>query len=190
MKRSILMFLVMLVTIIYFGCSEDSPMTPGSDQSDLASTRLKGTKPAPNLIGEMDLYFDLLAVPPGDPVWVGTVAFEDYGVYGMRFYHLSPFRDYSQVSPFEEYFEIYDLDDGTVVLGGPDVGVTILANKPPDPTKYVMNGEIDVAAEPFEDWLGRNVHMNGIITWQFVTLPDGTVIGPVPETAPGTIRLN
>jgi hypothetical protein len=190
MKRSILMFLVIGVTIIFFGCSEDSSLTPVSDQSDLAATRLKGTKPSANLIGEMDLYADLAAVWPDDPVWVGTVTFDGYGTYGMRFYHLSPFKEYSQASPFEEYFEIYDLSDETVVLGGPDVGVTVLANKPPDPTKYVMNGEIDAAAAPFEEWLGRNVHMSGVITWQFITLPDGTVIGPVPATAPGTFRIN
>jgi hypothetical protein len=185
MKRSILMFLVIGVIIIFFGCSEDSLMTPESDQ---ASTRLKGTKPAANLTGEMDLYFDLAAVWPDDPVWVGTVTFEDYGVYGMRFYHLSPFKEYSQASPFEDYFEIYNLSDETVVLGGPDVGVTVLANKPPDPTKYHMNGEIDAAAEPFEEWLGRNVHMSGVITWQVLSTPDGPVVAPA--TAPGTIRLN
>ena len=191
MKRSFLLSLVIGVTIIFFGCSENSFMTPEFDQSDQVTAHLKSdNKPSPNLTGTMDLYFDILAVPPGDPVWVGTIYFEGYGEYGMRFYHLSPFRDYSQASPFEEYFEIFDLGDGTVVLGGPDVGVTTLANKPPDSCKYRMNGEIDVAAEPFEMWLGRNVHMSGIITWQFITLPDGTVIGPVPETAPGTFRIN
>ncbi len=191
MKRSILMFLVIGATIIFLGCSEDNLLTSGSDQSDQVATRLKSAKkPSANLTGTMDLYFDLLAEVPDDPVWVGTITIEGYGTYNMRFYHLSPFRDYSQASPFEEYFEIYDLSDETVVLGGPDVGVTVLANKPPDPTKYVMNGEIDVAADPFEEWLGRNVHMSGVITWQFITLPDGTVIGPVPETAPGTFRIN
>ncbi len=184
MKRSILMFLVIGVTIVFLGCSEDSPMTPGSDQ---ATTRLKGTKPSANLIGAMELDFTF-GNWPAEPVWVGTVTFEDYGVYGIRFYHLSPFKDYSQVSPFEEYFEIYDLSDETVVLGGPDAGVTVLANKPPDPTKYVMNGEIDVATAPFEAWLGRNVHMSGVITWQVLSTPDGPVV--VPATAPGTLRIN
>ena len=190
MKRSFLLSLVIGVTIIFFGCSENSFMTPEFDQSDQSTTRLKSdNKPSPNLTGTMDLYFDVFAVPPGDPVWVGTICFEGYGEYGMRFYHLSPFRDYSQASPFEEYFEIYDLNDETkVYLGGPDVGVTTLANKPPQqPTKYRMNGEIDVAIEPFEMWLDRNVHMSGIITWQNM----GTLEDPVyaPKEAPGTLRI-
>lgn len=192
MKRSIFKLIVIGVTIFLFGCTEDSLMTPESAQSDQMTHSLKSSKkPSPNLTGSMDLYFVLEAIWPEDPVWVGTIFFEEYGEYGIRFYHLSPFKEYSQASPFEEYFEIYDLLDETkVYLAGPDVGVTTTANKPPEPCKYRMNGEIDVAAEPFEMWLGRNVHMSGIITWQFITLPDGTVIGPVPETAPGTFRIN
>jgi len=101
MKRSFLLLLVIGVTIIFFGCSEGSFMTPEFDQSDQVTAHLKSdNKPSPNLTGTMDLYFDILAVPPGDPVWVGTIYFEGYGEYGMRFSHLSPFRDYSQaISP-------------------------------------------------------------------------------------------
>ncbi len=36
---------------------------------------------------------------------------------------------------------------------------------------------------------GRNMQMSGIITWQFVTFPDGT-FGLVPKTAPGIFRIN
>ena len=136
----------------------------------------------------MDLYFTF-GQWPAEPVWAGTVTFEDYGVYGMRFYHLSPFKEYSQASPFEEYFEIYTLTpDSTVVLAGPDVGVTTTANKPPEPCKYRMNGEIEVAAAPFEEWLGRHVHMSGVITWQNLGTPEEPVIAPA--TAPGTFRIN
>ncbi|MHA1979267.1 MAG: hypothetical protein ACW98I_20360 [Candidatus Hodarchaeales archaeon] len=139
------------------------------------------------LIGDMELDFTFGAWPE-EPVWVGTIDIEGYGVFGMRFFHLTPFRDYSQVSPFEETFEIYDLETEVVVLGGPDIGRTILANKPPEPVKYVMNGEIDVATWPFEMWLGRNVHMCGIITWQIFETPDGPVVAPA--TAPGIFRIN
>jgi hypothetical protein len=177
-----------LSAFLIFTCSVDNPTAPQISQSDQVPALL-AKKPAPNLIGEMDLYFELLAVPPDDPVWVGTITFEEYGTFGMRFFHLSPFRDYSQASPFEEYFEIYD-DDEIVVLAGPDVGVTTLANKPPEDTKYRMNGEIEVAEPPFEEeWLGRKVHMSGVITWEFVTLDDGTVT-LAPATAPGTFRIN
>ena len=48
--------------------------------------------------------------------------------------------------------------------------------------------EIEVAEEPFEMWLGRHVHMSGIITWQVLETPDGPVIAPA--TAPGILRIN
>lgn len=185
MKRLIYLFFVFGVTLIFIGCSEDDELTPKSDspsiaQSEEASLLLKSAgKPAPNLVGDMELSFS-----PVNPVWVGTVTFEDYGAYGMRFFHLSPFKGYSQASPFEEWFEIYDLITEVIVLAGPDVGVTTTANKPPEPCKYRMNGEIEVAASPFEGWLGRHVHMSGEITW---ILDEGV---PVPSTAPGTFRIN
>ena len=186
MKHSILMFLFIGVTFIFFGCSEKNPSAPELSQSDQVTTSL--AKPSPNLTGTMELDFTFGAWPEV-PVWVGTVDLEGHGVFGIRFFHLTPFKEYSQASPFEEYFEIYDLGDETkVYLGGPDVGVTTTANKPPEPCKYRMNGEIDVANEPFELWLGRNVHMNGFITWQILETPDGPVV--VPNTAPGTFRIN
>ena len=185
------MLAITSATLLFFGCSEDSPLAPGSDQPELEAGAMKSAKPDANLIGIMDLDFILEAVWPEEPVWVGSVDFGDKGVYGIRFYHLSEFRDFSQASPFEEYFEVYDLGDPDVVyLGGPDEGVTTEANKTPEPVKYRMNGTIEVAAAPFEGWLGRHVHMSGVITWQFITLPDGSVIGPVPYQAPGTLRIN
>jgi len=187
MKHSNLVFLAIGVAIIFFGCSKDDFLAPESDQRDQVTASLKSAKPSSNLMGTMELDFTFGAWPEV-PVWVGTVDFEEDGVFGIRFFHLSEFRDFSQVSPFEEYFEIYDLVDGTVVLAGPDIGRTILANKPPEPCKYVMNGEIDVATEPFDMWLGRKVHMSGIITWQVLETPDGPVIAPA--TAPGTLRIN
>jgi len=186
MKISILLYLVFGAALLLSGCSEDNSMVPGSDQNEQGSVYLKSTaKPSANLRGEMDLYFTF-GQWPEEPVWAGTIDLEGYGVYGMRFYHLSEFKEYSQASPFEEYFEIFTLTaDETVVLAGPDVGITTLANKPPEPTRYRMNGEIEVAIEPFEGWLGRNVHMSGVITWQVIP-----GVGPVPDTAPGKFRIN
>ena len=194
MKHSILMFLFIGVTFIFFGCSEKNPSAPELSQSDQVTTPL-AKKPSPNLTGTMELDFTFGAWPEV-PVWVGTVDLEGHGVFGIRFFHLTPFRDSpSQASPGGEYFEIYeeggdpdDYEDDVIYLGGPDAGVTTLANKPPEPTKYRMNGEIDVANEPFEMWMGRHVHMSGIITWQVLETPDGPVVAP--DTAPGTVRIN
>lgn len=191
MKSKTISILVIGAVTLLLACSEDNSMVPGLDQAEPGSGSLKtAAKPSANLRGEMDLTFDLSAEVPDDPVWVGTIEIEDYGTYGMRFYHLSPFRDYSQASPFEEWFEIYTLTvDEKVVLAGPDVGVTTLANKPPEPCSYRMNGEIEVAEAPFEEWMGRPVHMKGMITWQILTLPDGSIV-VAPESAPGVFRIN
>ena len=191
MKKLNLITLVMGACLLFFACSEDTVVTPDLKQATEETPGLKtASKPAANLIGVMDLDFVLEAIWPEEPVWVGTVTFEGYGVYGIRSYHLSEFRDFSQASPFEEYFEIYDLDEPELIyLGGPDEGVTTEANKPPDPVTYRMNGEIDQAQAPFEGWLGRHVHMSGVITWQILTMPDGTVV-VAPYQAPGTLRIN
>ncbi len=187
MRGFITMFLVIGTAMIFFACQGDSITEPAVSQGDQALTSL-AKKPAAKLIGTMELDYTF-GDWPEEPVWVGTVTFEEHGVFGIRFFHLSEFRDFSQASPFEEYFEIYDSEKPEVVLlGGPDVGVTTTANKIPEPTKYRMNGEIDVATEPFEMWMGRHVHMSGIITWQILETPDGPVAAPV--TAPGTIRIN
>jgi hypothetical protein len=191
MKNLILIFLVIGSVLIFFSCQEDNALAPVADQSDPVPDYL--AKPLPNLVGTMDLYYTF-GQWPEEPVWEGTVTFNGYGVfdgtYGMRFYHLSEFKEYSQASPFEEYFEIYTVVEGdtVVVLGGPDVGVTTLANKPPDDTKYRMNGEIEEAKPPFEEWLGRQVHMSGVITWQILETPGGPVVAPA--TAPGIFRIN
>ena len=198
MKHSNLMFLVIGVAIILFGCSEDN-LVPELDQSEQATTFDQVTtsseaakKPSPNLTGTMNLVLQPEAEWPEEPIWIGTVTFEGDPlniIYGIRFFHLSPFREYSQASPFEETFEIYNTADPEVVLlGGPDVGVSTLANKPPEPCKYRMNGEIDVAIAPFEDWMGRKVHMSGYLYWQVFQTPDGPIVAPV--TADGTIRIN
>ena len=175
-----------LMLFLVAGCQKDDYPDPALDQVDQQTSSLKAAKkPAANLIGEMDLDFMFV-----NPVWVGTITFEGYEeVYGMRFIHLSPDKGFSQASPFEEYFEIYDLGNQDLVyLAGPDVGVTTVANKPPDPCPYRMNGEIDVATGPFEMWLGRHVHMSGMITWDNIGTPEEPII--VPKNAPGKFRIN
>ena len=179
MRHTIFYVFALSISFFVFSCNADLPTSTDINQNNLSAQFAK--KPAANLIGTMDLTFNF-----DNPVWIGTVKFEDYDTLGMRFYHLSPFKGYSQASPFEEYFEIYDRDDGTVYLAGPDVGVTTLANKPPEPCKYRMNGEIEVANAPFTMWMGRHVHMSGEISWQFVPGNDA----PVPFKAPGVFRIN
>ena len=177
MKRSIFFTMMLGAAIIFFGCTENQPTSPEFSQSDQITSTL-AKKLAANLIGTMELDFMFV-----NPVWVGTVDLEGYGVYGIRFENLGG-RDAGQASHFVENCEIYDLlSPTTIYLGISDFGVVSMAN-----SKYRMNGEIDVATGEFGEWLGRHVHMSGIITWQNL----GTVEEPIiaPDTAPGTLRIN
>ena len=147
MKKLILVFFVIGTVMVFFGCQEESALAPELDQINQVTNSL--AKPLPNLIGTMDLTFNFV-----NPVWVGTITFEGIGTYDMRFFSLTLPRDYSQASPFKEIFEIYDGD--IIYLRGQVAGVTTLANNPPDePSKYRMNGKIDEATGPFEDWPGH-----------------------------------
>ena len=180
MKNLIFIFLFFGIATLYIGCSDNNPSAPAFNQDDQVTNTLD-KKPAPNLIGHMELYF--VMGTQGDVAWDGTIEFEGDGTYGIRFHHLSPAKGYSQASPFTEYFEIYDLEAPTVIyLAGPDEGVTTLANFKPHEVKYRMNGKIEVASPPFAMWLGRNVHISGVINGDPVTL--------MPLTAPGTFRVN
>ena len=50
----------------------------------LQAVSVNAKKPSSSLRGTMALTFDLSAVWPDDPVWVGTVDIEGYGVYDMH----------------------------------------------------------------------------------------------------------
>lgn len=90
---------------------------------------------------------------------------------------------------FGEIWRIYDglnyefvdgvlttFEPGPVVLWGYDTGLTNLAN-----SRYHMNGNAEEAAFLFEEWVGRSVHMNGVIEgYDF----------DAPHFAPGTFRIN
>ena len=171
MKRLIVVFL-MGVAVFYFGCTEN-PADPGLSQLNKVTVALD-KKPAAHLVGDLKLYWM--------PGWVGTVTFEDGSVYGIKFNHLSgEWPEIAQAYHFVEEYIIYDLQDETnVLMKGPDEGVGPI-HKFPDPIKYVINGKVSEAYGVFEDQLGRNLHINGVINW--------TVDG-APLTAPGILRIN
>lgn len=65
---------------------------------------------------------------------------------------------------------------GEIVLSGYDSGIVTVKN-----SKYHMNGDVQVAEGDFADWLGRNVHMSGLIEWYPFE---------APHFAPGVFRIN
>lgn len=192
MQNLKVMLIVLGACLLFFACSEETAISPALASSPTDDPGLKSAaKPAAHLYGIItSCDFIETAVGPDEACWDGPIYFEGYGEFGMRAYHLSEFRDYSQVSPFEELWEIYLLDDpDVVVMGGYNSGVTKIANKPPEPVKYNMNTVIEVANPPFEEWQGRPAHQDGKIYWQILTLPDGSVV-VLPDYCDGVFRVN
>ena len=160
------------------------------------------------LRGTMALEFNLawFEVGPqeGVPDWVGTIEINDV-TYGMLFFAIGSGKPFTADPPggsvhfFEEIWAIYDMGDKVfpeiptldgweywlpddnppdeLILCGHDVGITNRIN-----SKYHMNGNVEYAAEGWETYLGRNVHMSGEIIWDEIT--------GFPLYAPGTFRMN
>ena len=170
MKLSILVFLIIGATFIFFGCSENNPSVPELSQSDQMTNFLA----KPHLTGTQNADFDPTNAPH---YWIGTIIIDGV-TYGLRYESLGPPRPYPQASTFEENFEIYELGNvANVYLAGHNAGVLNYAN-----SKFVANGEVEVANFPFEEWMGRNVHMSGTVIWEiFPVLPDQAI---------GTLRIN
>ena len=156
------------------------------------------------LVGDMELEFNLnfdTTWPCNHITWAGTVDF-DGDMYEMIFIPTDA-KDVGNAHHFWEDWLIYPYDpqnplfvwgdfeprvlvacdpgEVSPVLWGTDKGVSS-----PN-SKYRMNGTIDGAEPPFEDWLGRNVHMSGTIEWyDDVALP---WFG-APHYAPGVFRAH
>jgi hypothetical protein len=169
MKLSILVFLVIGATLIFFGCSENNPSAPGLSQSD----QVTHTLAKPHLTGTTDA--DFTGVFPY--FWVGTIIIDDV-TYGLRFESVGPPPPLPpRAFVFKERFEIWNEDFSILYLAGTDDGVLNYGN-----SKFVANGEVDVANFPFEMYLGRNVHISGTVIWEiFPVLPDQAI---------GTLRIN
>jgi len=170
MKRLFLAFLFTGIVLFYFGCSEKNPLAPELSQSDLVTNSLA----KPHLTGAQNTDFDLNNAPH---YWVGTIIIDGV-TYGLRYESLGPPRPYPQASTFEENFEIYELGNvANVYLAGHNAGVLNYAN-----SKFVANGEVEVANDPFEMWLGRNVHISGTVFWEIYPV--------LPDYALATFRIN
>jgi hypothetical protein len=180
MYRLILNFLVISAIMVFFGCSAD-PSAPEISQSDQVTVPL-AKKSLPSLTGIAVSDFTL--TPP--TFWNGTVDFGVGGLYSITFISLGEPRVYSQASPFNEEFYIYQLgtdwtNPANVYLKGWDNGVVVYANDPPDTTKFLANGKIEEAYGPLAMWQSRSVHIRGYVTWVSLGLPQGAF---------GTFRIN
>ena len=174
MRYLMLVFFVIGITLIFFGCSENNPSASELSQGDQVTNSLA----KPPLTGTVYLDFTTNNPPY---FWVGTVTFGTE-TYDLRYKSVgNPPPPPPRAFVFDERFEIYE--DGFLgnpdylVLEGPDAGVVPCGNN-----KFVANGKVEFANEDFEMWLGRNVHIKGIITWVIPCV--------LPEGATGTFRIN
>ncbi len=144
------------------------------------------------LYGEMDLHWNDGfggASTCSAISWAGNVDIDGtmYGITfvpgpgretGKAFHFVEDWAIYDETFDFSEGFSdgvLTECEPGDVVLAGDDFGVTGWNDK------YRMNGTVSTAEDPFEDWMGRRVHMNGLIVWNEA---DSSL------EAPGTFRLN
>ena len=184
MKQSISLLLIIGVSIMFFGCSENN-LVPALDdpaQLEQVANFKSAKKPAANLVG--DTYCPFTLTHP--TYWNGTVDFGNQGVFGLTFFSTDPPRDYSQASPFYEtwviYYEDSDYDDpANVVMRGWNKGVVTYANKAPEPVNFHANGKVTEAYGPLLDWEGCNWHVSGLVYW---------VVPGLPEKAVGQVRIN
>lgn len=172
MKQLFIGFMFFGIATVYFSCSQTNPSDPQLNQKDkVINSPIE--KPQPNLIGSIEL--DFTGSPPY--FWVGTITFGTE-TYGIRYKSVGdPPPPPPQAFVFAERFEIWDVGFNTLYLEGPDEGVVPCGNN-----NFVAHGKVETANAPFDEWIDRNVHTSGIITWDIpCVLPDG---------ATGIFRIN
>ncbi len=165
MKNFWVLFVGMGMALL-IGCSEDSFLMPDDeaimlDQNGISESSLKSAKkPLPKLTGTTVEFYSPETYPF---VWVGTIDFSEnsnYEKYDFA-YELLEFnqKDFANAGFFTENFYVYEGDntlEGTVYLRGSNSGVLIGG------VKFVSNGTVLEASGPFEGWVGRKVHVNGV----------------------------
>jgi hypothetical protein len=197
MQKLISFYLIFVLSVLFYvTCSVDHSTSPlVNSESELGEGDLRSIllskKPSPNLIGTTYTPFNFPPLP--DPsgsnlpiFWKGTIDFgeDTYGIYFLS--HEEP-RGYSQASPYYENFVIHeDGNEGNVYMRGWNAGVVTYANSIPDPVQFLANGKIEEAYGPFVAWQGHNMHIRGLVYWEF---ENGVPTG-LPERAEGSLRIN
>ena len=181
MKRIIFVLGILGSLIIFFGCQEES-FAPEISQNDPITNSF--AKQVPKLTGTT--YCDFTLTPP--TFWNGTITIEGKGVYGLTFisHDEAEPKNYSQAEHFVEDLIIYQLgtdwtNPENVYMVGQNAGVVTYANKLPEPVNFLSNGKIVEAYGPFEQYMGFNWHIKGVVTWA----TDG-----LPAAAIGTFQIN
>jgi hypothetical protein len=162
MKRLILVFFLIGITAIYFSCSDNIPSAPQLNQSDQVTNTLD-KKPAANLIGIVATTLVYDPSSGSDVSWIGTIDFEGHPIYQIIFHAGEGTEFRGKSFHYVESWEIFN-SSGVLLLAGSDEGIEPPLNINKEAQKFMSNGVVEVANVPFEMWLGRNAHQDGVVT--------------------------
>ena len=199
MKRSILIFMVIGVSIIFFGCSQDTFLDSELDQSDqVAAPELYQTdqapaslaKPAPSLTSTITYNFvGALGIFDTEGrllVWHGEIHGDIEGVI-LWWFDLTGSQETGLVKHYVSRWEIwsdYSLEnensEAVLLLAGDSEGTT--ATPPGKDGIWRGKGIVTEASEKFEDWIGRQTYEGGSVTW--------AIPGVLPVDGEGIFRIN
>ena len=162
MKRSICLLLTLLVILA------------------LASAGMtEAEKPAPTLTGATEYNFvGYLGLFDGEGrllAWEGTITGDIEGT--IQWWMAVPMAT-GQASHYDQRVVILDTA-GELLLAADEVGCTTIRHR--KNSIWRANGTVTDASEEFADWLGRETHEEGNVTWT----PDG-----LPDHGYGTFRVN
>ncbi len=168
-------FLIGIALALLMGCSENPSYLPDDE------AMLKGAKkPMAKLVGTTTEFISF-ETPPY--LFVGTVDFSasGMGTYNLAYHVLDQSaKEFANAQSLTETFYIYEggatPEEGTILMSGTNSGVLVGG------TKFITNGTVKMAIEPFEGWEGRKVHVKGYVV-EFH--PDG-----FPLELTSTFRIN
>ena len=162
MKKLIFIFLFFGIAILYTGCSDNNPSAPALSQDDQVTNTLD-KKPAANLIGIVAATLVYDPSSGSDVSWIGTIDFEGHPIYQIIFHAGEGTEFRGKSFHYVESWEIFN-SSGVLLLAGSDEGIEPPLNINKEAQKFMSNGVVEVANVPFEMWLGRNAHQDGVVT--------------------------
>jgi hypothetical protein len=143
----------------------------GTVLSDGAAAQAK--KPAPSLTGttEYDFVghlgiFDAEGRLLG---WIGTISGDIEGV--IHWWVVLPMKTTGQITHWVSRWEIWSDDplqensEAVLLLAGDDAGTNIVRHE--KNSIWRANGIVTEAYGEFQDWIGRQVHEDGNLNWDF-----------------------
>jgi hypothetical protein len=178
MKHSILMFLFIGVTFIFFGCSEKNPSAPELSQSDQVTNTLAKEPLQCTIVYLFVGHLEIFDAEGRLLVWDGEIHGDIEGQILWWFVLGAgpPIPEEGHVKFYEARWEIWDGDD--LLLAGNSAGKT--AMPPGKDGIWRGNGIVTEVSAGFEDWEGRHTHEGGNVNF----------VSPISGSGEGIFRIN